>query len=71
VRLQIGQYHVQYHMFAIDMGSCDIVLDVEWLRSLIPITIDFKDISLQFQQEGQPYRFQGITIGSLEIISSH
>jgi hypothetical protein len=24
--LQIGAYHLKYHMFAIDMGSCDIVL---------------------------------------------
>jgi hypothetical protein len=26
VRLQIGEYHLKYHMFSIDMGGCDIVL---------------------------------------------
>ena len=26
VRLQIGEYHLKYHMFSIDMGRCDIVL---------------------------------------------
>jgi hypothetical protein len=71
VRLQIGQYHLKYHMFVIEMDDCDIMIDVEWLRTLIPITMDFKDLSLQFQQEGQLYKFQGITIGSPEIISSH
>jgi len=25
VHLQIGQYHMKYHMFSINMGSCDIV----------------------------------------------
>jgi hypothetical protein len=71
VCLQIGQYHLKYHMFAIDMGGCDIVLDVEWLHTLGPILMDFKALTMQFQQEGQQYQFQGLTLGSPEIISSH
>jgi hypothetical protein len=71
VCLQIGQYNLKSHMFSIDMGGCDIVLGVEWLHTLGPITMDFKDLTMQFQQEGQQYKFQGITTGSLEIISSH
>ena len=58
-------------MFAIDMGGCDIVFGVEWLHTLGAILMDFKDLTMQFQQEGQQYKFQGITAGSLEIISSH
>jgi hypothetical protein len=42
VRLQIGHYQLKSHMFAIDMGGCDIVLGVEWLRTLGPILMDFK-----------------------------
>jgi hypothetical protein len=34
VCLQIGEYHLKSHMFAIDMGDCDIVLGAEWLRTL-------------------------------------
>jgi hypothetical protein len=34
VRLQIGDYHMKYHMFSIDMGGCDIVLGADWLRTL-------------------------------------
>jgi hypothetical protein len=71
VRLQIGQYHLKSHMFSIDMGGCNIVLGVEWLHTLCPILMDFRDITMQFQQEGQQCNFQGITIGSPEIISSH
>jgi hypothetical protein len=49
VRLQIGDYHLKYHMFSIDMGSCDcIVLGVEWLRTLGPILMDFKELTMQF-----------------------
>jgi hypothetical protein len=69
--LQIGEYHMKYHMFSIDMGSCDIVLGAEWLRTLGPILMDFKELTMKFDEEGQQYKFQGITIGSPEIISCH
>jgi hypothetical protein len=71
VRLQIGDYHLKSHMFSIDMGGCDIVLGADWLRTLGPILMDLKDLTMQFDQEGHQYKFQGITISSLEIISSH
>jgi hypothetical protein len=57
VWLQIGQYHLKSHMFSIDMGSCDIVLGVEWLCTMGPILMDFKELTMQFQQEGQQYQF--------------
>jgi hypothetical protein len=71
VCLQIGDYHLKSHMFVIDMGGCDIVLGADWLRTLGPILMDFKDLTMQFDQEGHQYKFQGITVGSPEIISSH
>jgi hypothetical protein len=71
VHLQISGYHLKSHMFAIDMGGCDIVLGVDWLRTLGPILMDFKDLTMQFDQEGHKYKFQGIIIGSPEVISSH
>ena len=33
--------------------------------------MDFKELTMQFDQQVQQYKFQGITFGSLEIISSH
>jgi hypothetical protein len=69
--LQIGDYHLKPDMFSIDMGGCDIVLGANWLRTLGPILMDFKELTMQFNQEGQKYNFQGIIFGSPEIISSH
>ena len=71
VRLQIGQYQLKSHMFSIDMADCDIILGLEWLHNLGPILMDFKELTIQFQQQGQQYKFQGITAGSPEIIISH
>jgi hypothetical protein len=69
--LQIGDYHLKSHMFSIDMGGCDIVLGFNWLRTLGPILMDFKALTMQFDQEGHQHKFQGITVGSPEVISSH
>jgi hypothetical protein len=55
VHLQIGDYHLKSHMFAIDMGGCDIVLGADWLRTLGPILMDFKALTIQFDQEGHQY----------------
>jgi hypothetical protein len=46
--LQIGDYHLKYHMLDIDMGGCDIVLGAYWLRTLGPILMDFKELTMQF-----------------------
>jgi hypothetical protein len=71
VRHQIGQYHMKSHIFAIDMGSCEILLGAEYLRTQGPILMDFKELTMQFNHEVEQYKFQGITTGSQEIISSH
>jgi hypothetical protein len=71
VHIQIGDCHLKYHMFSIDMGGCDIVLGAEWIRNLGPILMDFKELTMQFDQEVQQYKFQGIITNSPDIISSH
>ena len=48
VCLQIGDYHLKSHMFAIDMGGCEILLGAYWLRTLGPILMDFKALAMKF-----------------------
>jgi hypothetical protein len=71
VCLQIGDYHLKSHMFSIDMGDCNIVLGAYWLRNLGPILMDFQNLTMQFNQGEHKHKFQGITAGSPEVISSH
>ena len=33
--------------------------------------MDFKELTMQFDQEGHQYKFQVIIVGSPEVISSH
>jgi hypothetical protein len=67
----MGDYHLKNRMFAIDMGGCDIVLGVEWLRTLGPITMDFQELYMSFVKDSHTYLLQGMKINPPEIISSH
>lgn len=71
VELQMRDYHLKIHMFSIDMGGCDIVFGVEWLRTLNPITMDFKELYMSFVKDSHTHTLQGIKANPLEIISSH
>jgi hypothetical protein len=71
VKLQMGDYHLKTHMFSIAMGGCDIVLGVEWLHTLGPITMDYQELYMRFTQYAHTYTLQGLQVGSPEIISSH
>lgn len=44
----MGDYHLKTDMFSINMGGRDIVLGVEWLRTLGPITMDFLELYMSF-----------------------
>jgi hypothetical protein len=48
VKLQMGDSHHKTHMFSISMGGCDIVLGVEWLCTLGPITMDYQELYMRF-----------------------
>jgi hypothetical protein len=71
VKLQMGDYHLKTHMFSISMGGCDIVLGVEWIHTLGPITMDYQELYMSFTQYAHTYTLQGLQVGSPEIISSH
>jgi hypothetical protein len=71
VKLQIGEYYLKTHMFTIDMGGYDVVVGVEWLDTLGPITLDFKDFYMSLNKEGWKHTIKGITSNFLEMTTSH
>ncbi|MCY6488462.1 retropepsin-like aspartic protease, partial [Actinobacillus pleuropneumoniae] len=71
VKLQMGDYQLKTHMFAIHMGGCDIVLGDEWLHTLGPITMDFQELYMSFKQKNYTHTLRGLQAGAPSIISSH
>jgi hypothetical protein len=51
-KLQMGEYQLKTHLFSINMGGCDLVLRLECLCTLKPITMDFKELYMSFTKEG-------------------
>eukprot|EP00253_Pinus_taeda_P035006 PITA_35006 len=71
VKLQMGDYQLKTHLFAIHMGGCDIVLGAEWLRTLGPITMDFQELYMSFKQNNSTHTLCGLQAGAPSIISLH
>jgi hypothetical protein len=71
VKLQMGDYQLKTHLFSINMGGCDIVLGEEWLHTLGPVTMDFKELYMSFTKEGHVHTLRGIQAGPPEIVISH
>jgi hypothetical protein len=71
VKLQMCDYHLKTHVFSIAMGGCDIVLGVEWLRTLGSITMDYQELYMSFTQEAHPCTIRGLQAGFPKIINSH
>lgn len=44
----------------IDLGSCDMVLGVQWLSTLGTINWDFKKLVLEFKLQGKLMKIEGI-----------
>lgn len=56
--------HVQGRMFTVDLHvlplcGVDIVLGVQWLKSLGPVLIDYNDLTMKFVHEGKLIELKG------------
>ena len=71
IKLQMADYHLNTHMFSINMGRCDIVLGVEWLRTLGPITMDFQELYMSFKQNDHMHTLHKLQAGTPSIINLH
>lgn len=56
---KMGQQEFKTNVKTLPMGNYDLVLGVDWMGSLGPVTFDFKKLTLQFQNQGLPVVLQG------------
>ncbi|XP_074336501.1 uncharacterized protein LOC141673653 [Apium graveolens] len=52
----------------IPLGSCDMVLGIQWLSKLGPILWDFTDLVMQFKFQGKQFVLKGIPMHKLKLI---
>jgi len=52
-------------MLIFEMCGCDIVLGEKCLRTLGPVTMDFKEVYMSFTQDSQTHTINDLQAGSL------
>jgi len=67
VSLRIQGHTILSNFYLIPLGGCDVVLGVEWLRTLGPILWDFTHMTMSFTLQGQPLTLTGVSPGELSV----
>ncbi|XP_035551117.1 uncharacterized protein LOC118349692 [Juglans regia] len=65
IKVQGTKFLVPFHVLT--LGGCDIVLGVQWLKTLGPIQWDFTNMSMQFEIAGQQLFLQGLLSGQVQV----
>lgn len=58
-------------LFVTPFQGADVVLEVDWLRKLGPVTLDYSALILSFTHNSQRVVFSGETQAALSICSTH
>lgn len=57
VRVQGQNFTVDFHV--LPLRGVDLVLGVQWLKSLRPILIDYNDLTMKFLHTGRVIKLKG------------
>ncbi|XP_042952144.1 uncharacterized protein K02A2.6-like [Carya illinoinensis] len=58
-------------LYLLDLAGCDVVLGVQWLETLGPITWDFSKLLMSFRQEGKLIELQGLRLKPSVVEDGH
>nr|MDZ8003588.1 RNase H-like domain-containing protein [Nostoc sp. DedSLP05] len=69
-RLRIADFEFSSNYYTFDIGGFDIVLGVEWLRTLGTYALNHDESFIRFKVEGKKYQLQGINSPKSKVISA-
>lgn len=70
VKLSMGQYTLKSDMYVLPLGGCDIVLEIQWLRTLGTIQWNFVELWMTFKISEEEHTLKGLQVGPSQIVSS-
>ena len=68
--LTIQGYSVTADYYILPVAACQLVLGVQWLETLGPIEMDYKQLTMNFKMEGTSHTFQGLGRTGIEALSN-
>ncbi|KAK0577670.1 hypothetical protein LWI29_036834 [Acer saccharum] len=70
VTLKIDQYNYTSDMLVLPLGGCDIVLGIQWLRTLGPILWDFEKLTMEFWHQGTKVVLSSSKPQTIQLVST-
>lgn len=67
VRAWFSAFSIDLHV--LPLYCADMVLSVQWLKSLGPILIDYNDLTLKFIHDGKMIELKGNVAGALQPVT--
>ena len=58
-------------MYVIPIGGVDVVLWIQWLRTLVTISTNYNELFMRFELEGIQYELKGLKFGPSQLKKSH
>jgi len=71
IKLSMGEYNLEITMYVIPIGGVDVVLWIQWLRTLVTISTNYNELLMRFELEGIQYELKGLKYGNSQVIISH
>ncbi|XP_077226272.1 uncharacterized protein LOC143859450 [Tasmannia lanceolata] len=71
IQIVIQNHSFVTDFFIISLQGADVILGVQWLQGLGPITTDYNSLTMDFMWKGQPVHFQGIQENRSNFISTN
>jgi hypothetical protein len=71
IKLSMGEYNLEIPMYVIPIGGVDVVLGIQWLRTLGTISTNYNELFMRFELEGIQYELKGLKYAPSQVINSH
>jgi hypothetical protein len=60
IEVSMGSYILEIPMYYIPTGGVDVVLGIQWLRTLGKISTNYNELFMRFSLEGIQYELKGL-----------
>jgi hypothetical protein len=67
----MGEYKLEIPMYDISIGGVDVVMGIQWLRTLGIVSTYYKELFMRFELEGIQYQLKGLKYAPSQAIKSH
>lgn len=67
-RWEMNRVEFSADVMVIQLGSCDMVLEIQWLSTLVPLFWDFKKLVMEFAIDGERVQLKGIPTQEMKVV---